>query len=60
MYKKRREKVTDKLIKFIYQLSVKNIKVVVRTLKKLINFVKEGRKKQFTLLVIVIKLDNNS
>ena len=36
---------TDKLIKFIYQLSVENVKVIVRILKELICFIKRGRKK---------------
>ena len=35
------------------------MKVVVRTLKELICFVKGGREKQLTLLIIVIRLDNN-
>ena len=45
IYKERREKVTDKLVKFIYQLSIEDVKVVVKTLKELICFVKEDRKK---------------
>ena len=60
VYKERREKVTDKLVEFIRQLSVENAKVVVETLKKLICFVKRGKRKQLILLVIVIRLDNNS
>ena len=60
VYKERREKVTDKLVKFIYQLSIKDAKVVVRTLKELICFIKGDKEKQLTLLVIVIRLDNNS
>ena len=56
---KRREKMMDKFIKFIYQLSVENVKVAVRTLKKLIHFVKGGRGKQLTLPVMVIRLNNN-
>ena len=50
----------DKLIEFIYQLSVKDIEIVVRTLKEPIHFVKEGREKQLTLPVTVIRLNNNS
>ena len=49
----------DKLVKFIYQLSVEDAKVVVRILKKPIHFIKGDREKQLTLLVIVIRLDNN-
>ena len=60
MYKERRKEVIDKLIEFIYQLSMEDTKAVVKTLKKLICFVKGGRKKQLTLLVTVIRLDNNS
>ena len=41
----RKEKVIDELIKFIYQLSVKDIEVTVGTLKKPICFIKEGRGK---------------
>ena len=59
VYEKRREEVINELIKFIYQLSVKDMEIAIRILKKLINFIKEGRKKQLTLLVIVIRLDNN-
>ena len=36
------------------------MKVAIGTLKELIHFVKGGRGKQLTLLVIVIRLDNNS
>ena len=39
---------------------MENIKVVVGILKKPIHFVKRGRRKQLILLVIVIRLDNNS
>ena len=60
MYKEKRESIIDKLIEFIYQLSVKNVKVVVRILKELICFIKRNKRKQLTLPVIVIKLDNNS
>ena len=56
----RREEVTDELIEFICQLSVEDIEIAVRTLKELIYFVKEGKKKQLTLLVTVIRLNNNS
>ena len=35
------------------------MKVVVRTLKEPICFVKRGREKQLTFPVIVIRLDNN-
>ena len=58
--KERREEVMNKLIKFIYQLSVEDMKVAVETLKEPICFIKKDRKKQLTLLVIVIRLDNNS
>ena len=37
-----------------------DIEVIVKTLKELIHFVKEGKRKQLTLPVIVIRLDNNS
>ena len=57
--KERREEVIDELVEFIYQLSAENAKVVVRTLKELICFIKRGREKQLTLLIIVIRLDNN-
>ena len=57
---KKREEVIDKLVKFIYQLSIEDTKVAVKTLKEPICFVKKGRKKQLTLPVIIIKLDNNS
>ena len=60
VYEERREEVTDKLVEFIYQLSVENMKVVVRILKEPMHFVKGGRRKQLTLLVIVIRLENNS
>ena len=50
---------TDKLVEFIYQLSAEDAKVVVRTLKELICFIKRGREKQLTLPVIIIRLDNN-
>ena len=59
VYKKRREEVIDELIEFICQLSVKDIEIAVGTLKEPIYFVKGGKKKQLTLSVIVIKLDNN-
>ena len=58
--KERREEVTDKLVEFIHQLSVENIEVAVRTLNELIHFIKGDKRKQLTLLVIIIKLDNNS
>ena len=45
MCEKRKEEVTDELVKFIYQLSVEDVKVVVGTLKKPIHFVKENREK---------------
>ena len=56
----KREEVIDKLVEFIRQLSVENMKVAVGTLKEPIHFVKRGRGKQLTLLVMVIRLDNNS
>ena len=45
VYKERREKVTDKFVEFIYQLSMEDTKIVVRTLKKLICFIKGGKGK---------------
>ena len=42
---KRKEKVIDKLVEFIYQLSMENIKIMIRTLKKLIHFIKRSREK---------------
>ena len=45
VYKKRSKEVINELVEFIYQLSMKDVKVVVRTLKKPIHFVKEGREK---------------
>ena len=51
---------TDELIKFIHQLNIEDTEVVVGTLKKPIHFIKRDRGKQLTLLVIVIRLDNNS
>ena len=56
----RREEVTNELVEFICQLSVEDVEVAVRTLKEPIYFVKEGKGKQLTLPVIVIRLDNNS
>ena len=50
----------DKLVEFICQLSVGDVEVAVKTLKEPICFVKGGKEKQLTLLVIVIRLDNNS
>ena len=50
----------DKLVEFICQLRVEDIKVAVRTLKEPIRFIKGGRGKQLTLLVTVIRLNNNS
>ena len=50
---------TDKLVKFICQLSAEDAEIAVGTLKKPIRFVKEGRGKQLTLPVTVIRLDNN-
>ena len=52
--------VTDKLIEFIYQLSVEDIKVAVRILKEPICFIKKDREKQLTFSVMIIRLDNNS
>ena len=60
VYEERREKVTNELVEFIHQLSVEDAEVVVETLKEPICFVKGDREKQLTLLIIVIKLDNNS
>ena len=58
--KERREEVIDELVEFIHQLSVEDVEVVVKTLKELIHFIKGGREKQLILLIIVIRLDNNS
>ena len=58
--KERREEVIDELVEFIYQLSAENAEVAVGTLKEPICFVKGGRKKQLTLSVTIIRLDNNS
>ena len=60
VYKERREKVIDELIEFICQLSVEDIEIAVRTLKEPIYFIKGGKRKQLTLLVTVIRLNNNS
>ena len=60
MYEERREEVTDKLVEFIYQLSVEGVEVAIKTLKEPICFIKRDRKKQLTLSVIVIRLNNNS
>ena len=59
IYKEKKEEVTNELVKFICQLSVEDTKIAVKTLKKPICFVKGGRGKQLTLLVMVIRLDNN-
>ena len=56
----RREEVTDEFVEFIHQLSAENVEVAVGTLKEPIHFVKEGREKQLTLPVTVIRLNNNS
>ena len=50
----------DELVEFIHQLNAEDAEIAVGTLKELIHFVKEGRGKQLTLLVMVIKLNNNS
>ena len=50
----------DELVEFIYQLSVEDMKVVVGTLKEPIYFVKRDRRKQLTLPITVIRLNNNS
>ena len=57
---KRRKEVTDKLVEFIHQLSIEDTEVVVGILKEPIHFIKRGKRKQFTLPVIIIRLDNNS
>ena len=57
---KRREEVIDELVEFIYQLSVESVEVAVKILKEPIHFIKRDRKKQLTLSVIVIRLNNNS
>ena len=41
----RREEVMNELVKFIYQLSMENTEVAIKTLKELIHFVKGGRGK---------------
>ena len=46
IYKERKEKVIDKLVEFIYQLSIKNVEIVVRILKEPICFIKGGKEKQ--------------
>ena len=51
---------TDELVEFIYQPSAEDTEVAVKTLKELIHFIKRGKRKQLTLLVMVIRLDNNS
>ena len=51
---------TNELVEFIHQLSAENMEVAVRTLKEPICFIKGGKEKQLTLLVIVIRLNNNS
>ena len=50
----------DELVEFIHQLSAENAEVAVGILKEPIRFIKGGREKQLTLLVTVIRLDNNS
>ena len=56
----RKEEVIDELVEFIYQLSAEDVEIAVGTLKEPIRFVKGDRGKQLTLLVMVIRLDNNS
>ena len=56
VYKERREKVTNKLVEFIYQLSAEDVKVAVKILKEPICIINRG--KQLTLSVMIIKLDN--
>ena len=51
---------TDELVEFICQLSAEDMEVAVETLKEPICFIKGGRGKQLILLVMVIRLDNNS
>ena len=41
----RREEVIDELVEFICQLSIKDIEIVVGTLKEPIHFVKGGKRK---------------
>ena len=41
----RREEVMNELVEFIYQLSIENTEVAIKTLKELIHFVKGGRGK---------------
>ena len=45
MYKERREKVTNKLVEFIHQLSAEDVEVAVKILKEPICFVKGDKKK---------------
>ena len=45
IYKERKKEVTDKLVEFIYQLSIKNMEVVVGILKEPICFIKRGKEK---------------
>ena len=60
MCEKKKEGMTNELVKFIYQLSTEDAEIAVGILKKLICFIKGDKKKQLTLLVIVIRLNNNS
>ena len=43
--KERKEEVMNKLIEFIYQLSVEDVEIAVGTLKEPIHFVKRGKEK---------------
>ena len=60
MCEKKKEGMINELVKFIYQLSTEDAEIAVEILKKPIRFIKGDKKKQLTLLVIVIRLDNNS
>ena len=60
MCEKKKEGMTNELVKFIYQLSTEDAEIAVGILKKPIRFIKGDKKKQLTLLVIVIRLNNNS
>ena len=45
VYEERKKEVIDKLVEFIYQLSVENVKVAIGILKEPIHFVKGDREK---------------
>ena len=45
VYKETKKEVINELIEFICQLSIKDIEIIVRTLKEPIRFIKGGRGK---------------